>query len=81
MESERVETVTSTAEFGASEDATYLMNAAAEDGSESTYVLVGTDHLSGHHTPSFDIDESSLALGAEVLTRTILMYSRTNGAN
>lgn len=80
-ESKRVETVTSTAEFGASEDATYLMNAAAEDGGESTYVLVGTDHPSGHHTPAFDIDESSLALGVEVLTRAILAYSRRNGSD
>lgn len=61
-------------EFGASEDATYLMNAVSENGGESTYLVVGTDYPSGHHTSRFDIDESSLEIGVDILSRAILDY-------
>ncbi|GGN20544.1 amidohydrolase [Halarchaeum nitratireducens] len=66
-----VESVRPSAPFGASEDATYLMRRVQERGGEATYVIVGTDHPTGHHTPTFDIDEASIDIGIDVLTRAI----------
>lgn len=60
------------AEFGASEDATFLMERIQDEGGLATYLIVGTDHPTSHHTPTFDIDERSLETGVEVLTNSIL---------
>lgn len=38
----------------------------------ATYAIVGTDHPNGHHTPTFDVDERSLAIGVDVLTESVL---------
>ncbi|RQG90058.1 amidohydrolase [Natrarchaeobius halalkaliphilus] len=59
------------APFGASEDTTYFMRRVLENGGNATYVIVGTDHPSGHHTPRFDIDERSLEIGRVVLSDAI----------
>ncbi|WP_227356671.1 amidohydrolase [Haladaptatus salinisoli] len=67
-----VDSVVPTADFGASEDATFLMERVQEDGGLATYLIVGTDHPTSHHTPTFDVDERSLDIGVEVLTRSIL---------
>jgi len=69
-----VDTTIPVADFGASEDATYLMDAVSEGGGESSYLIVGTDHPSGHHTAGFDIDEASLSIAVDVLTRAIEDY-------
>ena len=66
-----VDTVHQHAPLGASEDATYFMERVQEGGGEATYVIVGTDHPSGHHTPRFDVDERSLDIGIDVLTEAI----------
>jgi aminobenzoyl-glutamate utilization protein A len=66
-----VEEVRRRGAFGASEDATYLMDTVAANGGRSTYVVVGTDHPGGHHTPRFDVDETSVDIGTEVLTAAI----------
>ncbi|WP_227378974.1 amidohydrolase [Haladaptatus halobius] len=58
--------------FGASEDGTYLMRAVQEHGGLATYAIVGTDHPTGHHTATFDIDEATLPIAVEVLTDAIL---------
>lgn len=68
---EDVETVRPSAEFGASEDVTYFMRQVAEDGGDATLVIVGTDHPSGHHTSRFDVDETSIGIGIDVLTRSV----------
>ncbi|ELY34665.1 amidohydrolase [Halalkalicoccus jeotgali B3] len=60
-----------TAEFGASEDATFLMQAVQEAGGLATYAIVGTDHPDSHHTPHFDVDERSLGIAVDVLTESI----------
>ena len=60
-----------TAELGGSEDATYLMNRVQERGGTANFVGVGTDHPGGHHTPTFDVDERSLAIGVDVLAGTV----------
>jgi aminobenzoyl-glutamate utilization protein A len=67
-----VETVTERAAFGASEDATFLMDRAEREGGRATYLIVGTDHPTSHHTTTFDVDERSLPIGVEVLTRAVL---------
>jgi aminobenzoyl-glutamate utilization protein A len=58
--------------LGGSEDATYLMRRVQERGGKAAYVGVGTDHPSGHHTSAFDVDEESIGLGIDVLSRAIL---------
>ena len=70
-----VDTVIPSAEFGASEDATFLMERVQAEGGLATYLIVGTDHPSSHHTPTFDVDERSLAIGREVLVETVLELS------
>ncbi|WP_458209283.1 amidohydrolase [Haladaptatus sp. NG-SE-30] len=67
-----VKSVVPTADFGASEDATFLMQRVKEEGGLTTYLIVGTDHPTSHHTPTFDVDERSLGIGVDVLTRSIL---------
>ncbi|MDH5021513.1 amidohydrolase [Halobacterium rubrum] len=57
--------------LGGSEDATYLMQRVQETGGQACYVCVGTDHPGGHHTPTFDVDERSLAVGIDTLTDAV----------
>ena len=66
-----IERVVPAADFGASEDATFLMERVQDDGGLATYLIVGTDHPTSHHTPTFDVDERSLAHGVDVLVETI----------
>ncbi|MHC3437437.1 amidohydrolase [Natrialbaceae archaeon A-gly3] len=58
--------------LGASEDATYLMKNVSEGGGKATYVGIGASNPSGHHTPTFDIDEDCLQIGVSVLSSTAL---------
>ncbi|EMA53441.1 amidohydrolase [Halococcus salifodinae] len=69
---ESVDSPVRRAAFGASEDATFLMERVQEEGGLATYLIVGTDHPTSHHTPTFDIDERSLETGIDVLTDSIL---------
>ncbi|MFA9417701.1 amidohydrolase [Natrinema sp. HArc-T2] len=71
-----VERVIPTEEFGVSEDVTYLMQRVQDNGGLTSYVLIGTDHPTSHHTPTFDIDESSLETGVALLSETALELSR-----
>ncbi|WP_440764044.1 amidohydrolase [Natronorubrum sp. DTA7] len=64
------------ADFGASEDATFLMERVQQDGGLATYLIVGTDHPTSHHTPTFDVDEDSLEHGVDVLVETIRELER-----
>ncbi|UIP01429.1 amidohydrolase (plasmid) [Halobaculum sp. CBA1158] len=63
-------------EFGVSEDGTYLMQRVQDDGGLASYVLIGTDHPTSHHTPTFDIDEASLDIGVSLLSETVVELSR-----
>ena len=67
-----VESVVPSADFGASEDATFLMKRVQEGGGLASYLIVGTDHPTSHHTPMFDVDERSLATGVDVLAGSVL---------
>jgi aminobenzoyl-glutamate utilization protein A len=66
-----VEGIVDRAELGGSEDATFLMNRVQEAGGLACYVGVGTDHPGGHHTSTFDVVESDIALGIDVLADAI----------
>jgi len=68
---EDVERVLDRDDLGGSEDATYLMRRVQEAGGLATYVGVGTDHPGGHHTATFDVDESSIGIGVDVLADAI----------
>jgi len=64
------------APFGTGEDAAWLMHAARKNGGEATHLIVGTDHPSGHHTPTVDVDEASLNIGTEVVARAVRAVDR-----
>ena len=72
----RVDTVIPSQAFGASEDATYLMQRVQENGGLASYIIVGTDHPTNHHTPTFDVDDESLDVGVELLTETVIDLGR-----
>lgn len=59
-------------ELGASEDATYLMKTVIDNGGKATYVGIGASNPTGHHTPTFDIDEACLPIGVSVLSQAAL---------
>ncbi len=71
-----IERVLPAADFGASEDATFLMERVQDDGGLATYLIVGTDHPTSHHTPTFDVDERSLEHGVDMLVETIRELER-----
>ncbi|ELY80388.1 amidohydrolase [Natrinema pellirubrum DSM 15624] len=71
-----VERVIPTEEFGVSEDVTYLMQRVQNNGGLASYVLIGADHPTSHHTPTFDIDETSLEVGVALLAETAIELSR-----
>lgn len=53
--------------FGASEDATYLMQAVHRQGGRAVYTILGTSLAAGHHNERFDFDERVLPLGVALL--------------
>jgi len=71
-EVEGVDSILDSADLGGSEDATFLMRHVQERGGLASYVGIGTTHPGGHHTATFDVDESSIRIGVEVLSRAIL---------
>jgi aminobenzoyl-glutamate utilization protein A len=50
-----------------SEDCSVLMSRVQQRGGAATYVAVGSDLPTGHHTRTFDVDEGVLAPGAQAL--------------
>lgn len=58
--------------FGASEDATLLMEATHRQGGRATYVLLGADIVSAHHSSTFEFDEAALPLGVKLLTAVLI---------
>jgi len=68
---EGVESILPTDDLGGSEDATYLMQRVQERGGKAGYVVIGTDHPGGHHTPTFDVDEESIRIGVDLLSRAV----------
>jgi len=52
------------------------MERVQDEGGLATYMIVGTDHPTSHHTPTFDVDEASLQHGVDVLVGTIRELER-----
>ena len=71
-----VDSLVGEAPLGGSEDATYLMDRVQAHGGTASFVGIGTDHPGGHHTPTFDVDERTLAIGVDVLVEAIQRLSR-----
>ncbi|MDL5361890.1 amidohydrolase [Halalkalicoccus sp. NIPERK01] len=72
-----VETVLDRDALGGSEDATYLMQEVQKNGGYANYVGIGTDHPGGHHTATFDVDEESIGIGIDVISRSITEIAAT----
>lgn len=72
---ESVTTVTEKEEFGASEDASYLIKRVQAEGGQATYIGIGASNPSGHHTSRFDIDEEALQIGVDTVVETIKRLS------
>lgn len=58
-------------DFGASEDAGYLVDRVQSKGGKAVYCLVGSDLTAGHHNGDFDIDESRMLSGVKLFTSVI----------
>lgn len=60
---------------GGSEDATFFMRHVQEKGGRAIYAVVGSNIPSGHHTPTFDIDEADIPWAIEALATSIVRLS------
>lgn len=58
-------------DIGASDDATLLMRAVTENGGSATYIGFGASSPAPHHSPEFDIDESSLPIAVATLENAV----------
>ena len=56
---------------GAGEDASLFIQKAQENGGQGTYVMFGTDLSNNAHTRFYDVDERTLAIATETMTRAI----------
>ena len=72
-----VTSVVESADLGGSEDATFMMNRVQERGGLACYVGVGTDHPGGHHTSTFDVVESDVGIGIDVLSAAVRRVAET----
>ncbi len=66
-----VDAVIPEAPLGASEDVTFLMERVHDRGGHAAYLVVGTDHPTSHHTPTFDVDERSLGIAVDLLASAV----------
>lgn len=58
-------------DFGASEDAGYLVDRVQSNGGKAIYCLVGSDLTAGHHNGDFDIDESRMLPAVKLLLNAV----------
>ncbi len=58
-------------DFGASEDAGYLVDRVQANGGKAIYCLVGSDLTAGHHNGDFDIDESRMLPAVKLFLNAI----------
>lgn len=57
--------------LGGGDDAAYFMQRVGERGGQACYFILGSDMPADHHCNNFDIDESVLPAGAEILARVL----------
>lgn len=70
-----VDTVVEHGESAGSEDASYLIKQVQAHGGKATYIGIGANNPYGHHHERFDIDEQSIDIGVDVLSRSIQSLS------
>ncbi len=63
--------------LGGSEDFTYMMKKVQENGGKSTYMMLGSDLKSGHHTAEFDFNEKDLKKAVKLLSMLTLEFLKT----
>lgn len=71
IEAPGVETVLLVEDFHATDDAAMMMNVVQQDGGQATFIGLGANLASGHHTPGFDFDERVLLTGVRLLSAVI----------
>lgn len=71
-ENDRVTEIVEKKSFDACEDVTYFMNRVRSNGGKATVIMLGSRLASGHHSGSFDVDESCMEIGAEVLGKAMI---------
>lgn len=59
---EEIDSIIDEANFGASEDVTFMMNRVQANGGNACYTIVGSNLAGEHHTEKFDFDERSLGI-------------------
>lgn len=57
--------------LGGGDDAAYFMQRVGARGGEACYFILGSDMPADHHCSNFDIDESAIPVGAEILVRAL----------
>ncbi|HEX2988421.1 MAG TPA: amidohydrolase [Chloroflexota bacterium] len=62
--------------FNASEDVTVMMERVQKRGGKALFLLLGTPTFGGHHSTTFDIDETVIRNGAELFAA---LYERVTG--
>ncbi|WP_299015311.1 amidohydrolase [uncultured Photobacterium sp.] len=64
-------------DFGASEDAGYLVDRVQAKGGKAIYCLIGSDLTAGHHNGDFDIDESRMLPAVKLFINAITQLHST----
>ncbi|MBP1923414.1 aminobenzoyl-glutamate utilization protein A [Halorubrum alkaliphilum] len=62
-------------EFGGSEDASYLIRRVQRRGGTAAYLGIGANNPAGHHTAYFDIDETAIDIGVDVIGTAVRQLS------
>lgn len=65
--------------FGASEDATLMMNRVQQQGGEATLGVIGTQLRGDHHQPNFDVSDASIVNGLAYFTAALLACATGSG--
>ncbi|MGF1689724.1 amidohydrolase [Photobacterium kagoshimensis] len=63
-------------DFGASEDAGYLVDRVQQCGGQAVYCLVGSDLTAGHHNGDFDIDETRMLPAVKLYLNLIQLITK-----
>lgn len=63
------EAIVKSADLGACEDFSHLMNEVQRNGGKSGYMMIGSKLSAGHHNSCFDFDESSMKVGVDIFLR------------
>lgn len=61
-----------TGDLGGSEDYAWMMDRVQSKGGKAAYMMIGSKIAAPHHDSRFDVDEDSLSIGVEVITRAVL---------